>query len=121
MWSRRQQLLTNNITKVDYILFTHEHADHTAGLDDVRPISFKMEKFQFMLIKSFGKFKASVFILVRETEDYAGDTHLIPNEVQENKTFNLHNFKVKPFHIHHKLQVFGFRISDFAYITDLKN
>ena len=36
----RQQLLTHNINKVDSILFTHEHADHTAGLDDVRPVSY---------------------------------------------------------------------------------
>ena len=36
----RQQMLRINKTKVDAIFFTHEHADHTAGLDDIRPISF---------------------------------------------------------------------------------
>ena len=38
----RQQMLISNCQKVDGILFTHEHADHTAGLDDIRPFNFKM-------------------------------------------------------------------------------
>ena len=38
----RQQILISNCQKVDGILFTHEHADHTAGLDDIRPFNFKM-------------------------------------------------------------------------------
>ena len=46
----RQQMLNNNFYKIDAILFTHEHSDHTAGLDDVRPISFKYGK-----IPLFGK------------------------------------------------------------------
>jgi len=37
----RQQMLTSNCKKVDGILFTHEHADHTAGLDDIRPFNFR--------------------------------------------------------------------------------
>lgn len=40
----RQQLLTHHITDLDAILFTHEHNDHTAGLDDVRPINFLQRK-----------------------------------------------------------------------------
>ena len=37
----RQQMLTSKCTALDAILFTHEHADHTAGLDDIRPFSLK--------------------------------------------------------------------------------
>ena len=37
----RQQMLNVNCKKLDGILFTHEHADHTAGLDDIRPFYFK--------------------------------------------------------------------------------
>ena len=36
----RQQMLLNNIKKLDSLFFTHEHADHTAGLDDIRPFYF---------------------------------------------------------------------------------
>jgi phosphoribosyl 1,2-cyclic phosphate phosphodiesterase len=41
----RQQMLASNCQKVDAILFTHEHADHTAGIDDIRPFNFKQGKF----------------------------------------------------------------------------
>ena len=37
----RQQLLTNPIDQLDAILFTHEHSDHTAGIDDIRPFFFR--------------------------------------------------------------------------------
>jgi len=37
----RQQMLTNNVTHIDGIVFTHEHADHTMGLDDIRPFFFR--------------------------------------------------------------------------------
>ena len=37
----RQQMLNNNISKIDGIIFTHEHADHSAGLDDIRPFFFR--------------------------------------------------------------------------------
>jgi phosphoribosyl 1,2-cyclic phosphate phosphodiesterase len=37
----RQQMLVSNCQKVDGILFTHEHADHTAGIDDIRPFNFR--------------------------------------------------------------------------------
>jgi phosphoribosyl 1,2-cyclic phosphate phosphodiesterase len=47
----RQQMLASNCQKVDAILFTHEHADHTAGIDDIRPFNFKQGKFLFTPIK----------------------------------------------------------------------
>ena len=37
----RQQMLTHPIERLDGILFTHEHADHTAGIDDIRPFFFR--------------------------------------------------------------------------------
>ena len=47
----RQQMLANNVKKIDGILFTHEHADHIMGLDDIRPFFLDKEIFQFMHIK----------------------------------------------------------------------
>jgi phosphoribosyl 1,2-cyclic phosphate phosphodiesterase len=40
----RQQMLMSKCQKIDGILFTHEHSDHTAGLDDIRPFNFKQGK-----------------------------------------------------------------------------
>ena len=118
----RQQLLTHNINKVDSILFTHEHADHTAGLDDVRPISFKNGKIPIYAHKRvLENLKQRFLYLFEKQNNYPGDIHLTTNEVKENKKFNLYDFTVIPIsYSHHKLQVFGYRINQFAYITDLK-
>mgnify|MGYP006245771565 CR=1 FL=1 len=59
--------------------------------------------------------------LFEKQNNYPGDIHLMTNEVKENKKFNLYDFSVIPIsYSHHKLQVFGYRINQFAYITDLK-
>lgn len=47
----RQQMLTNDVDHLDAILFTHEHSDHTAGLDDIRPFSLDRAIFPFMHTK----------------------------------------------------------------------
>ena len=48
----RQQMLTCGCEKLDGILFTHEHADHTAGLDDIRPFFLNKAIFRFMDINA---------------------------------------------------------------------
>ena len=48
----RQQMLNCNTKKLDGILYTHEHADHTAGLDDIRPFYFKQGKIDLILTRS---------------------------------------------------------------------
>ena len=40
----RQQMIRSNCSKLDSVLFTHEHADHTSGLDDIRPFSYRQGK-----------------------------------------------------------------------------
>ena len=50
MWTDfRQQAIRAKLKKVDAVLFTHEHSDHTAGLDDLRHFFFAKEIYQFML------------------------------------------------------------------------
>ena len=49
----RQQILRENIQSINGVFFTHEHADHTAGIDDLRPFTYQMERCLFMLRKEY--------------------------------------------------------------------
>lgn len=117
----RQQMLRAKCTKIDGILFTHEHADHTAGLDDIRPFFFKQGDIpvyahQRVLAELQKRFD---YIFINENK-YPGAPSVIQNTIK-NEPFQLQNTKVMPIEgFHNKLQVFGFRFNNFAYITDMK-
>ena len=117
----RQQLLRTNCTRIDAVLFTHEHSDHTAGIDDLRPFYFRQGNLPIYAHQRVLDALGKRFDYIFKTENkYPGiptlDTHAI-----QNTPFFVHNKKVTPIEVlHHKLPVFGFRIGDFAYITDAK-
>lgn len=118
----RQQMLASKCTRLDGILYTHEHADHTAGLDDIRPFNFKQGA-----IAIFGHQRVidnlrRRFDYVFETENrYPGAPSVIPVEVKAEEPFPLGDKIAIPINVMHgNLQVFGFRIDDFAYLTDVK-
>lgn len=118
----RQQMLTCGCTKLDGILFTHEHADHTAGIDDIRPFCHRQGKIPFYLHRRVLKSLEKRFDYIFETRDrYPGAPEVLPIEVVENQNFTLGNKTVVPINIMHgKLPIFGYRIDDFVYITDAK-
>ena len=117
----RQQLLRTNCTRIDAVLFTHEHSDHTAGIDDLRPFYFRQGNLPiYAHQRVLDALKKRFDYIFRTENKYPGvltlDTHTI-----QNTPFFVHNKKVTPIEVlHHKLPVFGFRIGDFAYITDAK-
>lgn len=117
----RQQMLKANVSKIDGIIFTHEHADHTMGLDDIRPFFFKQGDIPIFAHKRVLKALSQRFDYIFTTaEKYPGVPSVIQNEIS-NKPFNAGNINVIPIDgLHHKLQVFGFRFKDFAYLTDMK-
>lgn len=117
----RQQMLRANCNKIDGIVFTHEHADHTAGLDDIRPFYFRQGDIPFYAHKRVFEELTKRFNYIFTTEDkYPGVPTVIQHEIK-NEPFWLQNLKVVPINgYHHKLQVFGFRFGDFAYLTDMK-
>lgn len=117
----RQQMLSTNCTKLDGVIFTHEHADHTAGLDDIRPFYFKQGDIPIYGHKRVLNALRTRFSYIFETENkYAGAPGVIPVQI-ENKPFELGGLNVVPINgMHYKLQVFGFRFDNFAYLTDMK-
>ena len=117
----RQQMLRVGIHKIDGIVFTHEHADHTAGLDDIRPFYFRQGDIPIYAHKRVIDALKQRFDYVFETKfKYAGAPGVECFEI-ENKPFRLGNLDVMPIEgMHYHLQVFGFRFRDFAYLTDFK-
>lgn len=118
----RQQMLISDCQKVDAILYTHEHADHTAGLDDIRPFNFRQGEMPIYAHKRVIENLKKRFDYVFETiNKYPGAPSVLPIEIVNNVPFVLGNKTVIPINVYHgKLQVFGFRIDDFAYLTDVK-
>lgn len=117
----RQQLLRTNCTRIDAVLFTHEHSDHTAGIDDLRPFYFRQGNLPiYAHQRVLDALKKRFDYIFRTENKYPGVLTLDPHTIQ-NTPFFVHNKKVTPIEVlHHKLPVFGFRIGDFAYITDAK-
>ena len=117
----RQQMLRANCSKIDGIIFTHEHADHTAGLDDIRPFYFRQGKIPFYahrrVLDALHERFAYIF---KEKYKYPGVPEVEENEINTDP-FKLNGFSVTPVEgFHYKLPVLGFRFGDFAYLTDMK-
>jgi phosphoribosyl 1,2-cyclic phosphate phosphodiesterase len=118
----RQQMLRANVKTLKGVLFTHEHKDHLGGLDDIRAFNYrenrKMEIFSTQRVyEAIQKEYHYIFSEVR----YPGIPEISWNEIQL-EPFKLPNGPmVVPIQVmHHKMPVLGFRIADFAYITDAK-
>lgn len=118
----RQQMLQSKCHRIDALLFTHEHADHTAGLDDIRPFYFNQGDIPVYAHKRVLGNLARRFDYIFETENkYPGAPSVLVNEVVNNKPFLINGSKVVPINAYHgTLQVFGYRIDDFVYLTDVK-
>lgn len=119
----RQQMLTSGCPKIDAILFTHEHADHTAGMDDIRPFNFNQGDIPIYAHKRVIENLQKRFDYIFETENrYPGAPSVKTIEVVNDKPFIVGNKTIIPIDaMHGNLQVFGYRIGDFAYLTDVKS
>lgn len=117
----RQQMIANNVQKIDGILFTHEHNDHVIGLDDVRPFYFRQGNIAIYCHKRVLKELKKRFEYVFEIENKYPGAPTLDEHIIDDQPFYIGNKKVIPINVYHpKLQVYGFRIDDFAYVTDAK-
>jgi phosphoribosyl 1,2-cyclic phosphate phosphodiesterase len=115
----RQQVLRERIKKLDALIFTHEHKDHTAGMDDVRSFNYIQKKHMPVYgRKNVLEQLKKEFSYIFSDKKYPGvplvDLYEITNE-----PFTVEGVEFIPIEVHHyMLPVFGYRIKDFTYITD---
>jgi len=117
----RQQMLREGVQSLRALLFTHEHKDHIAGMDDIRAFNFK-DKRDMDIYCSLPVEEAlrREFHYVFANYNYGGVPKVNLNRI-ENKVFNLNGIEVTPIQVmHYKMPVFGFRVGNFTYITDAK-
>jgi phosphoribosyl 1,2-cyclic phosphate phosphodiesterase len=114
----RQQMLNAKVCSLDGILFTHEHRDHIAGLDDIRAFNYLQQKpidiyaeerVQLAIKQEFGYIFEKQYPGVPQVNLYT----------IESGPFSVNGISVTPIRVMHmNLPILGFRIGDFTYITD---
>lgn len=118
----RYQMLRAKVMHLDAVVFTHEHKDHIAGLDDIRAFNYKQqaamdvyasEQVQIALKREF--------YYIFSDYKYPGIPQVNLHTINKDTPFNIGNVHLTPIEVlHYKLPVLGFRVKDFTYITDAK-
>lgn len=117
----RQQMLREDVQSINGVLYTHEHADHTAGMDDLRPFCYQIGEMPIYLDKRTLRSLEQRFEYVFRTENrYPGAPKVAVNLVDDT-SFYLDGVEVTPIEvIHGTLPVTCYRFGNFAYLTDVK-
>lgn len=117
----RQQMLREQVKRLDAVIFTHAHRDHTAGLDDVRAYNFmqQMDMPVYGTPQVLEQLKVE-YAYAFVAEYYPGIPRLSLNEIDGD--FNVNGVSFLPLPVMHlHMPVLGFRIGNFSYITDAKS
>jgi phosphoribosyl 1,2-cyclic phosphate phosphodiesterase len=115
----RQQMLREQVKRIDAVIFTHAHRDHTAGLDDVRAYNFiqKMDMPVFGTQAVLDQLKVEYAYAFAEVY-YPGIPRITLNLIND-QDFSINGVTISPLPVMHlQLPVMGFRFNNFSYITD---
>lgn len=115
----RQQMLRENVDRIDAVLFTHAHRDHTSGLDDIRAYNFKqnMDIPVYSTRNVLEQLKLD-FSYIFVEHNYPGLPRLALHEITDTM-FSIDGISITPLPVMHlKLPILGFRFGNFSYITD---
>ncbi|MGN0003530.1 MAG: MBL fold metallo-hydrolase [Sphingobacterium composti] len=118
----RYQMLRAGVKHLDAVLMTHSHKDHIAGLDDVRAFNYQQQK-AISIYSNTATLEAlqREFYYAFSAIKYPGVPQLELKEIRPLDTFDIFGTTILPFEVlHYKMPVLGFRIGNFAYITDAK-
>ncbi|MDB5020466.1 MAG: fold metallo-hydrolase [Pedobacter sp.] len=117
----RYQMLREGVKNLDAILFTHEHKDHIAGLDDIRPFNYMLNKdIDVYATRRVQDALKREFAYIFSDVPYFGLPRIVLHTIQD-KPFFIGETQVTPIDVmHYKLPILGFRVKDFTYITDAK-
>jgi len=116
----RHQMLRENIDQLDAVIYTHQHKDHTAGLDDIRPFYFqnKADMPIYGTKPVIDQLKQE-FAYIFAEHKYPGVPGVDITHIQKDHPFKIKHIEIIPIEVmHYKLPVLGFRFGNFTYITD---
>ena len=118
----RQQMLREQVENIDAILFTHHHKDHVAGMDDVRAFNYKWKKdMPIYCSRATELALKNEFPYIFSNDKYPGIPQVKINIIQ-NSPFKIQGTKITPIHAQHYIMpIFGFRIKNFIYLTDVSS
>ncbi len=117
----RQQMLAHQVKRLDAVVYTHHHADHVLGMDDLFPLTARTSKALPVYAdpQTMGELKIT-FRHMFNNSGYGGVARIEPNEIMG--PFSLGSLQFEPIRLFHgKMPILGFRVGGFAYLTDVSH